>query len=945
MKLALTITTLSLATLLTPQARALTITDPFTNSANWGSPFAESGKSLVVTNGRMNFTSSTTAGGGGGIARNTPFLTTTQAWSIKVDVHVNPFVITNEVHGVSVFLGVGKSSDWLGTHVLLGFDRDWWDPNFYGVNDDVQVNGSSVPGFFNINFLPSSDATLRLDYNAANQTITYYCDSDGSAGGGGWTALGTTNITSGTYNLLLAPADTLSVILGGWSEGHVVTNGQAYLDNLEITLEPAFAPDSIAGLAVLGVITNTDGVAMYAVATNIYDVTTFSLLGPDDNYTYSGNYTYVKTGPNTGTIYTVKTSPPEQAGETGTNYLTFTSSTNGLFVYNWPKEGGGFGTQLGTFQVMTAVPAGSLQVTITPSNAVTSGAQWQVDGGAWQNHSNIVSGLSVGNHTVSYKSISGWNTPSNQTVTVSANLTTITNATYTPQTGALLVTISPPEAESAGAQWRVDGGPWQNSGAAVSGLSPGYHSVNFSNIANWYAPWDQMVFVAANSTATANGVYTAVGQPVIPAPIMCSLQANALTMSYFVLPGQVYLLQYTDDLTPPVTWRSLMSFTGSTVASVAVSTSDAPTRFFRVRIGDSFPAVYSLNVVGYVRRVIQPGLNLVANPLNSCGGNSIASLFPSCPQNSEILLPDSNGSLNPGSTFSGGAWDSPNLNLQPGQGVGFVNPAAAFEVTFAGEVGSGSLTTALPSGLSLVGSILPVNGLLNFPAQEGDEITTWNATNQTSVLHEYLGGAWQAASPPITPAEAFWVQVSQFKQWTQPFEWWNDQEVWESPLITGHPQSQTKIPGATAHFTVSALGSPTLNYQWRKDGTNLLNTEHIFGVNSSTLALTNAQPGDAGNYTVVITNTFGSATSHVAVLTVSLPPPAIITTNGSFGISNGVFGFQLTGLPGQTLVVEGSSNLTTWIGLKTNLLTGESIYFSDPQWTNHPARYYRIRAQ
>lgn len=30
-----------------------------------------------------------------------------------------------------------------------------------------------------------------------------------------------------------------------------------------------------------------------------------------------------------------------------------------------------------------------------------------------------------------------------------------------------------------------------------------------------------------------------------------------------------------------------------------------------------------------------------------------------------------------------------------------------------------------------------MNGLLNFPAQDWDEITTWNATNQTSLLHDY----------------------------------------------------------------------------------------------------------------------------------------------------------------------------------------------------------------
>ncbi len=812
-----------LITLLALTVSAVTITDPFTNAANWAPPFTESGKNMVVSNGRMNFTSSTTVGGGAGTVRTAPFLTLTQSWSIKVDVHVDPFVITDEAQGVSVFLGVGKTSDYLGTHLILGFDRDAFDPNYYGVNDDVQTNGVSVAGMFNVNFLPSPDATLRLDYSTTNQSITYYCDYDGSAGGSGWTLLGTASIASGSYNLHLGPTDTLSVILAGWSGLQTVVAGQAYLDNLEITV----------------------------------------------------------------------------------------------------------------------VETGSLQVTISPTNAVSAGAQWQVDGGAWQNHSNTVSGLSVGNHTVAYKSVSGWNTPGNQTVTISPNLTTTTNATYIQQAGALLVTISPAEAANAGAQWRVDGGPWQNSGGVVAGLSPGYHTVNFSSIPNWYAPWDQMVFVVTNSTTTANGVYTAVGQPVIPAAILCSLQGNSLTLSYPVLPGQLCILQYTDDLTPPVTWRPFAPF----IPPLAVATAGSPRRYFRVRIGDSFPAVYSLNIVGYVRRVMQPGLNLVANPLNSCGGNAIANLFPSCPQNSEIWLPDSNGSLNPGSMFSGGSWDLPNMNLQPGQGVGFVNPAAAFEVTFAGEVAAGSLTRAIPSGISLVGSILPVNGLLNFPAQQDDEITRWNATNQTSTSYSFLSGAWQAASPPITPAEAFWVQVSQFKQWTQPFEWWNDQEVWEFPLITGHPQNQTKITGTTASFTVSALGSPTLNYQWRKNGTNLLNSERIFGVNSSTLALTGIQPADAGNYTVIITNTFGSAISDVAVLTVSQSPPQIVTTNGSLGLSNGVFGFQLTGLQGQTLIIEGSSNLTTWVGLQTNLLTSGSMFFSDPQWTNFPRRYYRVRSQ
>mgnify|MGYP003338562308 CR=1 FL=1 len=167
---------------------------------------------------------------------------------------------------------------------------------------------------------------------------------------------------------------------------------------------------------------------------------------------------------------------------------------------------------------ITIVDTGSLQVTMAPTNAVNAGAQWQVDGGAWQNHGNTVSGLSLGNHTVAYKPASGWNPPSNQTVVVFAGNTTVTNGVYTPQTGSLLVTISPAGAESAGAQWRVDGGSWQNSGAMVGGLSPGYHWVSYSFISNWITPPDQGVVVAADATATAIATHRTRRLMAVPPP-------------------------------------------------------------------------------------------------------------------------------------------------------------------------------------------------------------------------------------------------------------------------------------------------------------------------------------------------------------------------------------------------------------------------------------------
>jgi len=75
-------------------------------------------------------------------------------------------------------------------------------------------------------------------------------------------------------------------------------------------------------------------------------------------------------------------------------------------------------------------PAGQLQVTITPAGAITAGAFWQVDDGIAQPSGAIVLGLSVGNHTVSFTSVSGWMTPAPQIISVSANSTATASGTY-----------------------------------------------------------------------------------------------------------------------------------------------------------------------------------------------------------------------------------------------------------------------------------------------------------------------------------------------------------------------------------------------------------------------------------------------------------------------------------------------------------------------------------
>src|SRR5665213_1747608 len=75
--------------------------------------------------------------------------------------------------------------------------------------------------------------------------------------------------------------------------------------------------------------------------------------------------------------------------------------------------------------------------------------------------------------------------------------------------------------------------------------------------------------------------------------------------------------------------------------------------------------------------------------------------------------------------------------------------------------------------------------------------------------------------------------------------------------------------------------------------------------------------------------------------------PQIQTSDGGFGISNGQFGFNITGPQIRSLRVETCTNLSNpvWTPL-TNLISSYlstgSFYFSDPQWTNNPNRFYRL---
>jgi hypothetical protein len=96
-------------------------------------------------------------------------------------------------------------------------------------------------------------------------------------------------------------------------------------------------------------------------------------------------------------------------------------------------------------------------------------------------------------------------------------------------------------------------------------------------------------------------------------------------------------------------------------------------------------------------------------------------------------------------------------------------------------------------------------------------------------------------------------------------------------------------------------------------------------------------PGSAG---------WGSMFAERPTALWSLPNPLILNKDPSFGVQTNGFGFIISWATNISVMVEACTNLANpiWSPVGTNTLTGGSSYFSDPQWTDYPGRFYRLRS-
>ena len=156
------------------------------------------------------------------------------------------------------------------------------------------------------------------------------------------------------------------------------------------------------------------------------------------------------------------------------------------------------------------------------------------------------------------------------------------------------------------------------------------------------------------------------------------------------------------------------------------------------------------------------------------------------------------------------------------------------------------------------------------------------------------------------------------------------------PTITQQPQSLMLVAGATANFSVQALGMGTLSYQWFYTNAPLANATNAM------LTLPSVQPANSGPYYVVVTNNFGSVPSAVANLAVGNPPQTLqFQLNSDKSLS-----IQMPGTPGFNYVLQTTTNLlppVIWESVASAPADTNGVWtYMDTNTPSSGSRFYRV---
>ncbi|MBA3699599.1 MAG: immunoglobulin domain-containing protein [Planctomycetes bacterium] len=206
--------------------------------------------------------------------------------------------------------------------------------------------------------------------------------------------------------------------------------------------------------------------------------------------------------------------------------------------------------------------------------------------------------------------------------------------------------------------------------------------------------------------------------------------------------------------------------------------------------------------------------------------------------------------------------------------------------------------------------------------------TTTNPTTANNATSDGTGtGTYTSTMTGLTPGTTYYVRAYATNSAGTDYGSQISFKAYQVPTITTQPASQSKIVGQTATFSVTANGTPTPTYQWRKNGTN------ISGATATSYTTPALVIGDhSALYSVVVTNAAGATPSSDATLTVTIGPP-VLTTTAISGITptSASSGGNITSDSGAAVTARGVcwatssnptiANNTTSDGIGTGLFT------------------------
>jgi len=254
------------------------------------------------------------------------------------------------------------------------------------------------------------------------------------------------------------------------------------------------------------------------------------------------------------------------------------------------------------------------------------------------------------------------------------------------------------------------------------------------------------------------------------------------------------------------------------------------------------------------------------------------------------------------------------------------------------------LTTTPPP---VFGTILPAFG----PVGGGNLVTLSGSGFQAGVAVDF-GGVWSpsvdwisetevmAVAPPFPTASL--VDVTVANPDGQSGLLAGSYTYGLPPSILAGPTNVFTWVGGTVGFSLTVTGTSPMGFQWQWNGTNLVDSAGVVGSQSNLLVLPAVTAGQAGVYSVVVSNQFGLASSPANLVVVQ---PALTPVFLSTSSAGGVLNLAWAAYPGRWYQVQALTpalGLVSWVDVGGVTVATNVIAVATEVMGPAAQRYYRV---